>query len=711
MYLYCTPRLDMSRNLQIANLRQDYRSGEHNLLTEFYIPCLRQSKSYFRAVGYFDSSALSAAARGLASFIRHGGEMRLIASPVFSDRDAEAIMNPQDTRGYLEEIIATALSRQLAEEYIASLLVRRRIECLAWLVSEGRLKIRIAYPLPEADPRRIYHEKLGIFQDDLGHTVAFSGSINESAGGWSGNFEAFDVFACWRSEDKSRVERKLEVFQTMWEDKAPGLKVIDFPEAAHRRLIQYRPARAPEHDPEEAVDTGPSQLTPVRRTLWQNQEEAIAAWTQNGFKGIFAMATGAGKTLAALEAMALAPARVASLVLLPTLPLLDQWKREIQSYDPDCELIACSGEEAGWALHLSRRIAVLIASPSQPERPVRRLYVIATMASASSDRFLLALQGLDGSLAQVVADEVHHLGAPKLRACLKLPAARRLGLSATPERQWDEPGTAAIVQYFGPTIYEYTIRDAITDGRLCHYEYRPSFAYLNEDEFAEYVELTQEIQTLLAVVASKDLQQPASPTSTKLQRLLEKRALIKKKAKDKVRVFREILNSDVKFPVLVFCEDNEQLGEIRGVLKDAKRKFLTYTSQHSEWQRQQTLEFFREGATEILLAIRCLDEGIDVPECSTSITVASSSSTREFVQRRGRILRGGLIGKVASLHDIVVLPIEPRLRQDVPVGEALIRQELVRVYHLAEAADNEWTVRRQVQRELAHFGLERLAFI
>lgn len=704
--------MEKKRNLRLVLLKRDYRTGEDNLLHDFFIPCLSQATVYYRAVGFFDSSALSAAARGLATFIKRGGEMRLIASPVFwSERDVEAIMNAQDTGVALKEIVTAALLRQLAEEHIASLFVRRRIECLAWLVSEGRLKIRIAYPLPGADPRRIYHEKLGVLQDDLGQTVSFSGSINESAAGWSGNFEAFDVFASWRPEDEYRAGRKLAVFDAMWKDKAPGLKVIDFPEAAQRRLIQFRPAHMPEYDPEETVDLGIRHSPKVRRTLWPNQQTAIDEWSRSGFKGILAMATGAGKTLTALEAMALAPPRVASVVLVPTLPLLDQWKSEIQSFDPQCEFIACSGEEAGWALHLSRRITLLRASPPDEEHSTRRLYVISTMASASSDKFLLAFHELDANLVQVVADEVHHLGAPKLQACLQLPAARRLGLSATPDRQWDELGTAAIVNYFGPTIYEYTIRDAIKDGRLCHYEYRPLFAFLNEDEFAEYMELTKEIQKMLAMGGPDESQEQTTQSSVKLQRFLERRALVKKKAADKVRVFRALLESDIRFPVLVFCEDQEQLGQIRTVLKTIKRKFLTYTSQQSAWQREQTLNVFRQGGTEVLLAIRCLDEGIDVPECRTSIIVASSSSTREFIQRRGRILRATEKEKIASLYDIVVLPIEPRLREDASIGEGLIRQELVRVSHLAEAADNEWAVRREIQRELERFGLENLAFI
>lgn len=706
----------IGRDLRSTVIKKDYRSGEDNLLKGFYIPCLQQSKLYLRAVGYFDSSALSAAARGLAAFIRGDGEMRLIASPVLSEQDAEAIIKARSTGAAIEGIIIEALGRELREQHLESLLVRRRIECLAWLVSEGRLKIKIAYPPPETgrNPRGIYHEKLGVFQDDLGQLVAFSGSINESQQGWTGNFEAFDVYASWRSADKERAERKISIFQGMWEDNTPGLRVIDLPAAIGNDLIRYRPARMPEYDPEGELEFDQKGLptTAVRKGLWKNQEKAITAWASNDFKGIMAMATGSGKTLAALEAAALAPKNVATVILVPTVALVNQWEREVREFEPRSEVIVCSAGKEEWSLRLMRRLGLMRHGSVEGSAPDDiRLYVVTTMASASSDKFLLSFKGINECLIQVIGDEVHHLGAPKFRRCMTMPAARRLGLSATPERQWDDIGTQAIVQYFGPTIYEYTIKCAITDGRLCHYEYRPYFAYLEEQEFDEYIRLTHEIERLFPLVSEDDKRSVYSPKAEHLQRLLEKRALIKKKAKDKLRVFREILGSNPPRPLLVFCEDNEQLAAMKRALKETGNRFVTFTSEESDWQRQQALELFRKRETDVLLAIRCLDEGVDLPECPAAVIVASSSSTREFVQRRGRILRIGSKANIAMLHDIVVLPTGMRVPRDMSIAEGLIRQELSRVKQLAEAADNKWAVRLYTEKQLEKSGLEQLAFI
>ena len=194
----------------------------------------------------------------------------------------------------------------------------------------------------------------------------------------------------------------------------------------------------------------------------------------------------------------------------------------------------------------------------------------------------------------------------------------------------------------------------------------------------------------------------------KLERLLLKRARIRKKAEDKIRVFSHILSSISIRPLIVFCEDHEQLNEIKTILKNKVGSFLVYTSKMSLWQRNKTLDMFRKGNSDILLAIRCLDEGLDVPECRGCIIVASSSSTREFIQRRGRILRG-LKGKTAVLCDIIVFPPEVRGAREVEAAETLIRHELVRMRQLVQAAENEWEVRNKIRKELTRYGLEDLA--
>jgi len=696
-------------NLQLVTLKPDYRSGEHNLLTDFYVPCLQQSRRYYRAVGFFSSTALAAAARGIARFIQKSGEMCIVASPVLEEEDAKTLIDVWNDDRKFEDVISRTLVRALEPQQLESLLVRRRLECLAWLISERRLQIRIAVPQVEQglDARCLYHEKLGIFEDDAGNTVAFSGSINETATGWSGNFEAFDVYASWRPEDVERVRRKREIFEKLWSNTAPGLRVMELPDAVRERLIRLRPSALPEADPEEELPVSEAleHATGPRRQLWPHQDAAIAAWQQSHFRGIFAMATGTGKTLAALHAMSLAPTSTATIILVPTLPLVDQWISELRRFFGSCHIIECSGQEGSWPQTLSTHLGILRATGCPPDA-TSRLLVVATMATASASKFQLCWREFPPGMVQIVADEVHHLGAPTFQQCLNLPSLRRLGLSATPEREWDDPGTNAIVTYFGSTVSEYSVKDAIRDGRLCHYEYRPFFAYLDDEEFDEYYRLTKEIDKFMAMTAEEMDKKKTTKSSAQLHRLLERRALIKKKAKDKVRAFRSVLVDGPPFPFIVFCEDQEQLASIRGALNEEHMSFVTYTSEQSAWQRGKTMELFRENTTDAVLAIRCLDEGIDVPTCESCVIVASSSSTREFIQRRGRVLRLSGPGKRAVVYDIVVLPIIPRLAGDIEAAERLIRQELSRVNHFVEASDNEWAVRHRIKRELEQFGLE-----
>jgi superfamily II DNA or RNA helicase len=698
-------------NLQLVDLKADYRSGEQNLLTDFYIPCLQQSRKYYRAVGFFSSTALAAAARGLARFIQTSGDMYIVASPILDEDDVKSLIDAWKDAQKYEHVITGTLLKALDPRELESLLVRRRLECLAWLVSERRLQIRIAVPQVDLglDPRCIYHEKLGIFEDDSGQSVAFTGSINETASGWSGNFEAFDVYASWRPEDLPRVRRKREIFEKLWTDTTSGLRVMEVPEAAKEKLIRLRPAAPPVLDPEEEIAASePGRDTAMsRRQLWPHQQTAISAWQENNFRGILAMATGTGKTLAALHAMALAPASTGTIVLVPTLLLVDQWIGEMRQFFGKCHIVECTSKAGSWPQTLSAHLGVLRTTGPLADAG-SRLLVIATIATAAGDKFQLCWNSYPPELTQIVADEVHHLGAPEFQKCLRLPSVRRLGLSATPERQWDEPGTDAIVGYFGSTVFEYPVKDAIRDGRLCHYEYRPFFAYLDDEEFDEYYQLTKEIEKFLAAVRERGETEVAVKFSAQLHRLLENRALIKKKAKDKVRAFRQILEDSPPAPFIVFCEDQEQIGSIRGVFKDKGVSFVTYTSAQSTWQRGKTLELFRDSSTNAVLAIRCLDEGVDVPDCKACVIVASSSSEREFIQRRGRVLRLSKPAKKAIVYDIVLLPILPKLMRESAVAEKLVRQEIARVNYFVEASDNEWSVRRKIKQELEQFGLEAL---
>jgi superfamily II DNA or RNA helicase len=692
--------------LRDIQLKPAYDSDEDDILNDFYIPALSNSISYRRLAGFFSSSALAVAARGIAGLIKNGGTMKLVVGAKLRKQDVDAITKGLKTR---EEAFSGQMIQDL--DSIESEFVKDHVKALAFMVATGKLEIKVAVPLaqnPEESDEfeGLYHMKVGILSDDA-HSISFSGSINESRTGWIKSIEEFKVFCSWNTDQGKYLKMDVEKFEKYWSGSAKRALVIDIPTAVRNKLIDMAP---------ESVDQLHLERysRPARVALWKNQTEAIEAWVKNGYKGIFAMATGSGKTLAALVASSLAERSVITVVLVPTEPILQQWTTfEIPQFDQSARIITCSGRTPEWKTILPIQLGD-IRRLGQRFSPQNRVYAVAILNTASRMAFLKAWEGIPPANVQIICDEVHHVGAASFQRCMEIQTCRQLGLSATPERDWDPIGTMEITEYFGPTVYEYGIRRAIEEGHLCHYLYYPFFAFLDSQEFEEFRKLSEQIDKELAKIKSRDKAQGQRQNSLsatrKLERLLEERAKIKKKAKDKVRAFRGALSATTKRPLIIFCEDEEQLSEVESVLKENGFSYLVYTSRMSDWQRQKALEVFRNGGTQIILAIRCLDEGLNVPECEGCIIVASSSSDREFIQRRGRILRG-IKGKRAVLNDIVVLPAETVEHEDMKVAETLVRQELSRVKKLVEASDNEWECRNAIRRELTRYGLESLADI
>lgn len=691
-------------------LKSAYDSEEDDILNDFYIPVFSKARRYDRLAGFFSSSALAAAARGIAPFIKNGGSMRLIVGAALQKPDVEAIKLGKEQP---EKILSEVMLRNLKEIYDE--LVMNHVRALAWLIARNQLEIKVAIVIDKkGDPvdhdtamkSGIFHQKVGIFEDAEGNIVSFSGSLNESATAWEENIEEFKVFRSWIEGEACHLASDKSKFEKYWYGRTKRVKIMDVPVAVRKQFIKLAPETLDELNLKRHYQ-------PEYKKLWPHQAEAIKAWIKNGYRGIFAMATGTGKTLAALSASSLAPRSMVTVVLVPTLPLLHQWARkEIPSYDKNAHIIICGGKN-NWKTILPLELAK-VRKQGKNYAPKYRLYIVATMKTAASKGFLIAWKGVSPDNVQLICDEVHHLGAPTYQRCTEIPSSRRLGLSATPERDWDFEGTQKTVDYIGPTVYKYDIKKAINDGFLCSYKYFPYIAFLNRREFEDFQRLTAEIGKEIARInaqaktTAENQEMPTAYMTHKLEKLLLERARIRKKAKDKIRVFSHILSSVSIRPLIVFCEDHEQLNEIKTILKNKVDSFLIYTSKMNLWQRSKTLDMFRKGNSDILLAIRCLDEGLDVPECRGCIIVASSSSTREFIQRRGRILRS-FKGKTAILCDIIVFPPEMRNIRELEAAETLIRHELARMRQLVQAAENEWEVRNKIRKELARYGLEDLA--
>ena len=319
----------------------------------------------------------------------------------------------------------------------------------------------------------------------------------------------------------------------------------------------------------------------------------------------------------------------------------------------------------------------------------------------------------------MIADEVHHLGAQEFSKIFNIESSRRLGLSATYRRDWDEPGTSAILGYFGRALEEaaYLIADAIKDKRLCKYRYIPYFAYLNKEEFEEYVKLSLEIKKQFGIlgIGENSLNLPVLPK--KLEHLLRERAKILKKCGYKIRVFCDIISARPKPPYVVFADDNVQANQLEAAHREKVRQInklsspllkediMIFSGILDDWQRDKII---REAKVRRipLIAMYCLDEGIDIPELNSAVIVSSSTSKRQYIQRRGRILRLGNKNKVAELYDILVFgrPDNDPVRNDI--SKDIITKERERLEELAFDSDNKYQAicRLEIEVEKAGFS-------
>ncbi|KAM3109112.1 DNA phosphorothioation system restriction enzyme [Phormidesmis sp. 146-33] len=683
-------------SLKDLDLRNQYRSDRHNLLEDFYIPCLKRSLTYNRAVGFFSSTSLAAAARGVSALIRVGGRMRLIASPHLSSEDADAIAQGLRQR---EEVIEAALVRELGQ---LEQLENDRLGYLAWLLSRELLEIKLAV---HQNPYQqgIYHEKLGIFRDLDDQVVVFTGSANESASGLIDNFECIDVFRSWRSGDDERIAEKIDDFQRLWQNQTPTLDILDFPEAARRSLLRLCPAQFPMMEGAEfrsresqgdysisAAQSDVPSLYPVTPS-WLNlrpyQQQAIANWFTNQGRGTLKMATGSGKTITALAIAAELYQKIqlqALLVVCPYRHLVKQWARECQKFG--LAPVLAFENVRSWQSLLSTQL-YNVRSGHQPF-----LTVITTNAT-------LMGQGLQSQLpffpqkTLIVGDEAHNLGAQKLEASLPRRIGLRLGLSATPERYFDDRGTQSLFDYFGAVLEpEFTLRDAIQQGALVHYLYYPILVELTEPEIEIYADLTSKIGRSIAIGGDED--------NHSLTALLMQRARLIGAAANKLEALRDVMRSRLNTThTLFYCgdgsveddlsdESQRQLEAVAQILgKEMGYGVATYTAETTLDEREELRREFELGELPGLVAIRCLDEGVDIPAIQTAVILASSGNPRQFVQRRGRILRPHPNKQRATLFDMIVLP--PDLgRETLETERNLLRKELQRFVEFTNLADN-----------------------
>ena len=679
-----------------VDLSVRYRSSEHDLLTDFYLPCLKESTSYWRAVGYFSSHALAAAARGLPEFIDRDGKMRLIASPDLSDDDVQAIQKGYAAR---DDIVERVLVRVLQADQPDP--VRERLGYLAWLVAHERLDIKIA--LVDTADAGIYHEKIGVFSDSAGNYVAFEGSANESRGGLVTNFESILVF---RSNIRGQAEIARGIrddFERMWEDRTPRLKVLEFPDAAKQELLsRYKPDRRPTPRDHELVPAEAARLAeeepadhprlPQAKPLRDYQKQALAAWFRNQGRGLLQMATGTGKTVTALslatklyEASQEKNQSLAVVVLCPFQHLVSQWGEEARRFGMNPVL--CFRSRRTWFDDLAARLDEC----RRGDRPFAM--AIATNATFQTDAFQQLARELPEHTL-LIADEVHNVGAPALRELLPDHVRYRLGLSATPERWYDDEGTAALTGYFGRVVYELGLERAIELKALTPYEYFPVVVELHGEELEEYLALSVKIGMRMG-----DGERGDDPV---LEALLIKRARILSVAEGKLAKLHEVVSPlRTTSHNLFYCGDGQveyapagetvrQLDAVVHLLgRGLGMAVNSYTAETYLDERDELRQQFADGELQGLVAIRCLDEGVDIPETVRAFILASSTNPKQFIQRRGRVLRLHPGKTKALIYDFVTVPPADAVGDaNFKVERNLVRRELERVALFARLALN-----------------------
>lgn len=647
-----------------------YRTGERDPVGGFYQPCLSAAIRYSRAVGYFRSSIFSIVGRPFLEFARRGGTARLVCSPSITEDDAQAIAS-----GYLsrDEAIAQALDRDL-QELLSEPALESRTKLLAILIECGSLDIRLAV---RSNGTGIYHEKIGIFTDGVGERVSFIGSSNETWSAWhtQGNHESIEVFREWVSSAESeRVQTHAAHFERLWDGLVIGVDTVAFPEAQRKKLLTTATNSLDDVDvdfPDE-----PIALASRRRSPMEHQLAAIAAWEAAGRHGVFEHATGSGKTFTAITAIKkhLATDQPA-IVLVPSQLLLEQWRREIEEEIPDSTILMCGGGHTKWKTNGK------LKAHTSPDLGMNRI-VLSTMQTAATDTFINGVYG--GEHLLIVADEIHQIGSPFNARAMAIQTGSALGLSATPIRYGDPEGTANIFKRFGPVLPPpITLQNAIDSGRLVNYEYHPHPVHLSEDEAARWKKLTKQISFELA--KSKKAVNGNGGLTDKAKMLLIQRSRIAKKAQVKPGLAAGIICKDYEPGQrwLIYCEDSDQLAETMGLLTDGGLHPVEYHS-GMEGDRPAALEWFtRFGG--VLVSIKCLDEGIDIPAVSHAFILASSQNPRQFIQRRGRVLRKAGQKLLAVIHDAIVVPVDA---ENEPEQIALLKAEMIRALQFADAALN-----------------------
>lgn len=704
-------------SLDNLTIQKEYRNLKCDIIHEFYIPILNEAIIYKRAVGFFNSAALYEMAIGLKQIVCNRGKIELIVSPRLTEEDIKSIQLGYQKR---EEIIENALLRDFNNPQTQT--ERYKLNLLANLIAEGIMDIKVAFKV-NATSAGIFHEKIGIVKDKQGNKIAFTGSMNETYSGLLYNYESIDVYCGWRKEDRDRVEIKEYAFDNLWNNLDNAMEVIEFPKIAKERLNEYKVLLTDELLQEDfskaSYNSNKEEFfrIPQNIELKPYQKEAIENWIKQDYKGIFDMATGTGKTYTALGALSTLSQKFNSLsvvIVCPYQHLVEQWVEDIEKFNVQ-PIIAYSAYKDWRELFKDAVNAYNIKAK-------QNFCIITTNSTFECKDFQKVINKIKRNLCFVV-DEAHNFGAAKLSTLFPEHSKFRLALSATVERHRDEKGTERIINFFGSRCFEYSLDKAIQNDFLTGYYYYPTPICLTEDELDEYRNITKSIVRLGGASQENCEKNPT------IELLLLKRARLIAGARNKVTELLKVIKPYVHDNhMLVYCgatkydrsdiNDEGEVTQIETICKmlssEYNLKVRKFTSEENRKERLEIKTLFEEGIDlQVIVAIKCLDEGVNIPAIKRAFILASSTNPKEYIQRRGRVLRKYEGKDYAEIFDFITLPRPLRQVKFCDIEErkldlTLIQKEFIRMMDFANSAKNPFEIDMLKENILNTYGAYNL---
>jgi superfamily II DNA or RNA helicase len=712
---------------------------------EFYLTALANSNRLDLLLGYFSSSAINVLALGFAKFLHSGGSLRVVANNVLSADDKKAIEEGQggklpDDLLDLSDIRALKASLDTAGRHF--------LECFAWLIAQKRIQFVIVRPKGRLG---IAHYKSGVFSDGSDQ-IGFKASCNFTAYGMLENLEELEAFASWdNGRSTGFLKNQNDYFESILNGTNEQVEYVPVAEVEvaiwnefgnkdlNELLLQEmellgsiervaqtgRLNRLVKKLEDELDDLSRKPRFPYPSGPRPYQQDAYRKWLANNRQGIFAMATGTGKTITSLnclleETKAHPEGLYHALILVPTITLVEQWDAEARGFNFK-DIIRVSSKEA-WEKELATTL-------SDTKRIPTSFIIISTYASFVKERFLKYIKQLPEDTL-FIADEAHNIGSMSVLNKLNaIPASKRIGLSATPKRIYDPEGSASMEAYFHdsePYVYSFPMERAIEEGILCKYYYYPHIVRLDPDELEEYVEISKKLAKLSAMNSG------SGDKSEAIERLLLKRKQIIHKAKNKLGTARTILEERLRMegkllytfiyvPEGIRMEEvvdddtgavsNEEVNIIDQYTRmvsslDPKLMVNKFTSGMAD--RDSVLEQFKKGQIHVIASMKCLDEGVDIPRAEHAIFCSSTGNPRQFIQRRGRILRKHPDKYNAVIHDLVVIPdltISHEGSDSFEVEKKMVKTELERVMYFASLSMNPYHTEEVFSDICGHYGL------